>query len=869
MKNPADSLRFLLESTLTKMRLRMRAKLIIIFVIINVIPLVLLATMAWRQSWLLGDKLGRRTVELTQSANAAIKKTGEVAVNDSVNALNNRATEDIERMTTDTARLVADFLYGRDEDILYASGMLIAESDRSLTQTAQDTQDAITANLMRTTTQLVASAAVMIALVVLIAIWMASAFTNGIKRLTIGISRFRAGERQFRFNAPIKDELGTLADSFDDMADSLVSSVKVPLAITDMNHIVIYMNDEGLNFAGKGTLDEVVGTSYDDCSIYPADTGHNPINALENGHEAEVLYLPDLRIYVRGSATYLTDKDGRRIGYIIMTTEVTEIVEQQKKAEEQRELLDTIFSSSPDLIWYKDEQGRYLAVNPRFSSIIGCSAMELIGRTIDDIVDADKAECFKKNDNETITQGSPLHREEQMTFADGHSETLDTVRTPIYDMDGALVGILGVSRDVSPRVAIESELRRTQMELENAVLEANRANEHKGEFLARMSHELRTPMNAIIGMTNMVRRKLSETPVDIPEVQSHVSQIDSSSQHLLGMLNDILNISKMDAGKIELSEEDVDLDKLLQTVAGIIKSMCEEKSIHFEASFNVPIPARFTTDPIRLRLVLMNMLGNAVKFTPEFGRVEFRVERLERAEGKALIGFAIRDTGIGIAEDVLPTIFQPFEQGTRQVTKQYGGAGLGLAISQRIVSLFGGDIEVQSAVGKGSTFSFSVWLTECEPKEIKKNDIANVENLFIGKRALLVDDVQINRIIAIDLLGFTGMSIDEAEDGADAVKMFEESRENTYDIIFMDVQMPNMNGNEAASAIRAMDRRDAKTVPIVALTANAFSDDIERSEKHGMNAHLAKPLEADQLIKVTCRLLTYDKENDAHAVSRR
>lgn len=597
---------------------------------------------------------------------------------------------------------------------------LITDADNNLSRAEKENQDAISKNLMDTATQLVVSAGVMIVLVVLIAIWMASVFTNSITNLIKGISRFHAGERQFRFGAPVKDELGTLADAFDEMADSIEESVSGPLCITDMDRRIIYMNDKALLLNEK-KLEDVIGKPYSENSIYPADSQYCPIQALLEGREASVYFVEDFKQYVRGSAVYLTDKNGEKIGYVITTTDVTEMANQQQ-------------------------------------------------------------------------------------------------------------------------------------ELEKAVLEANRANEHKGDFLARMSHEIRTPMNAIIGMTNIVKRKLGEEH-STNEIKEHVRQIESSSRHLLGLLNDILDISKIEAGKIELSEEPVDLRRLAATVEGIIKPRCDEKNIAFAVSCKSIPSVTFISDSLRLRQVLINILGNAAKFTPEYGRIEFRIECLERREGEALILFVVLDTGIGISDAAMSKLFQEFEQGGGSISRQYGGTGLGLAISRRIVRLLGGDIKVNSAVGVGSEFSFEIWLKESVENLPSEDVITDPTGKFTGKRGLVVDDVAINRLIARDILESAGMFVDEAEDGFAALKLFGDSPEHTYDIVFMDVQMPGMDGYEATMSIRALDRLDAVSVPIIAITANAFKEDIDKALSRGMNAHVAKPLEAEKLMEVSLRFL--------------
>jgi signal transduction histidine kinase/ActR/RegA family two-component response regulator/HAMP domain-containing protein len=569
----------------------------------------------------------------------------------------------------------------------------------------------------------------MILLVVLIAIWMASVFTTSITNLINGISRFRAGERQFRFKAPVKDEIGTLSDSFDEMADSLVASDRGPMVIIDRDYRIIYINEEGLK-ALKIGLDECKGRPYSEYSLYPAHTKYDPITALEEGRDTEIYQLPGKNQYVKGAATYLTGNDGQRIGYVITTMEYTEMVKQQKL-------------------------------------------------------------------------------------------------------------------------------------LERAVQDANRANAHKGDFLARMSHEIRTPMNAIIGMTEIVRKKLEDPDHKADDIQANVSQIKASSQHLLGLLNDILDISKIEAGKIELAPEVMDLLKLANTVATIIRPRCEEKNIVFETRFDLPAETSYLGDPLRLRQVLINLLGNAVKFTPEGGKIEFNIIWKENRDGKARIDFSVLDTGIGISEKALLSLFKPFEQANNQISKKYGGTGLGLAISRSIVQLFGGDIQVESKLGEGSLFSFSLMLPESRAEKGEELNIKDATDMLRTKRALLADDVAINRIIAINLLEFTGLAIDEADDGVSALKMFSESPPFTYDIVYMDVQMPNMDGYEASAAIRALDRPDAKTVPIVAFTANAFKEDIDKAIASGMNAHLAKPMDPEKVLALTIKLLGIHNGDEA------
>ncbi len=733
---------------------------------------------------------------------------------------------------------------------------LVETTDEELSEASKQTFASIAQNLWDTAMSLSISTLVMTLLVIFIAIWMASNITQKITYLISGISKFRAGQRHFRFNAPIKDEMGVLADSFDDLANSIVASVQGPLTITDFEGSVIYMNEMSLELLGK-TLNEVIGKKYTDISLFSEI--NSPILAFENNEEQSIIFHPPSQKYYKGKAAYLTDKDQNTIGYIIIPEDVTALITEQDRIERERALLDTVISSSPDLIWYQNTQGEYLSVNPRFAALFGRLPEYVQGKKASELLPQAVYESMNSNDEDAIQYGGPLHTEERITFADGHEEILDVVRTPLFASTGQLRGLLGVARDVTQRVSVEDELRQTQKELITAVTDANKASASKSEFLARMSHEIRTPMNAIIGMTNITKRKLHEDTGTSKELLPNILQIESSSMHLLGLLNDILDISKIEAGKIELNEESFDMLKIVDDVASIIRPRCESKNIHFEVTSHGFEKSRFISDALRIRQVLINLLGNAVKFTPELGTISFSVEAKKRENGKAQIFFSVKDTGIGIPEKMLNVLFVPFEQGGGHITRNYGGTGLGLSISRNIAMLLGSDISVHSEENKGSEFFFELWITE-DIAYVDKSDTLSESIIPKGCNVLLVDDVDINRMIAMELLAPFELNIEEADDGTEAVKCFEKSEEGYYDLILMDIQMPKMNGYDASRNIRELKRSDAKGIPIVAMTANAFQDDIDMAFASGMNAHVAKPIDMEKLTDVLKMFLDNKKQ---------
>ncbi|MDR2891788.1 MAG: response regulator [Deltaproteobacteria bacterium] len=375
-------------------------------------------------------------------------------------------------------------------------------------------------------------------------------------------------------------------------------------------------------------------------------------------------------------------------------------------------------------------------------------------------------------------------------------------------------------------------------------------SKQKSMFLANMSHEIRTPINAIVGMTS-----IGMTAADTERKNYCFTKIGHASRHLLGVINDILDISKIEANKFELSVSQFSFDKMLQVVASFINFRLDEKNQKLTVHIDEAIPQTLIADDQRLAQVITNLLGNAVKFTPENGTINLNAKLLCEENNICTIGVEVIDSGIGMTLEQQAKLFQAFQQAEFSTTRKYGGTGLGLVISKSIVELMGGEIRVESELGKGSKFAFTIKAERGHNETGKEHTDAtagtassNIEGVFAGCHMLLAEDVDINREIVLTMLEPSGMSIDCAENGLQAVEMFSAAPEK-YDLIFMDVQMPEMDGYEASRRIRALDLPGAGTIPIVAMTAHVFREDIENCLAAGMTTHLSKPLDMNLLLK--------------------
>ncbi len=417
--------------------------------------------------------------------------------------------------------------------------------------------------------------------------------------------------------------------------------------------------------------------------------------------------------------------------------------------------------------------------------------------------------------------------------------------------DGVPVSVVMGVRSIEH--IIRSEEKQNAI-LKDALIQARQANEAKNMFLANMSHDIRTPMNAIIGFSALLENE-AEHP---DKVRQYAQRITSSSRHLLGLINDVLDMSRIESGNMALNVGRLQMESLLEEISSIMLPQAREKEQNFDIRVSGRVPDWISADRLRLTQVLINLLTNAVKYTPEGGTIVMDViDCGQRSPGYAHLQFIVSDDGIGMSEEFQKTIFEPFTREISSLTNKVQGTGLGMAITRNLVNLMGGTISVKSKKGEGSTFTVDMEfvLPEQTVDEEPEVTVQETERVLAGKRILAAEDNEINAEILGEVLHLEGIDCDLAHDGREAVELFVNSEPGWYDMVLLDIQMPRMNGYEAAMAIRASGRPDALTVPIAAMTANAFTEDVQKAIDSGMNEHISKPIDIAALHETFKRLM--------------
>jgi len=610
------------------------------------------------------------------------------------------------------------------------------------------------------------------------------------------------------------------------------------VSITDAAGTIVYANDRFCKISGY-SREELIGCNHRiiNSGIHLPEVFRDMWGTIVLGsvwHGEICNRARDGRFYwVSATIVPVLGNDGQPERYIGIRTDITDRKRMETELSEQLHLVEALIEAIPLPVYLKDTTGRYIRLNRAFEMFFNVDREAFLGRTLLDLLPPEDARLHIEKDAELFANKGMQNYEAVVHSRDGLRHDTIYRKAALTHRDGSVSGLLGTIIDITDRKQAEAEI----LKAKEAAEAANRA---KSDFLANMSHEIRTPMNGIIGMTDLtLDTALTE------EQQEYLSIVKSSAESLLTIINDILDFSKIEAGKLLVEQIPFDLHRVLADTLKNLALRTHEKNLELISEIMPDVPRHLLGDPSRIRQVLVNLVGNAIKFT-EKGEIALRTELITLANGQAGLHFAVRDTGIGIAPEKQSLIFDAFSQEDTSTTRRYGGTGLGLSISRQLVGLMGGEVWLESQLGQGSTFHFSVKLAvdQQPPQPITKQ----IE--LRGRRILVVDDNATNRRVLCGTLAAWDVKVQDAESGAAALEIMRQP-DQSIDCILLDAHMPEMDGYELAQRLHA---EHPELPPMLMLSSGAMRGDGQRCQEAGIAGFFSKPISSEELLAALCRV---------------
>ena len=627
---------------------------------------------------------------------------------------------------------------------------------------------------------------------------------------------------------------------------SLIESSIDALMATDPFGIITDVNKQMEALTGC-TRDELIGTPFKHQFTDPeqAWTGIKRVLAEQkiSNFELTVCAKDGQETVVSYNASTFYGRDGKLQGVFAAARDISEQKRFDQRLRDQQFYTRSLIESNIDALMTTDPFGIITDVNNQMEALTGCTRDELIGAPFKNyFTDPERAEAGIK----LVLSAKKVSEYELTVRARDAKETVVSYNAAtFYDRDRRLQGVFAAARDITERKRLDQVLLDNNIELENARSMAEQASHAKSDFLSNMSHEIRTPMNAIIGMSYLaMKTELT------PRQRDYINKIRGSARHLLGIINDILDLSKIEAGKLTVEHTEFELEKVLGNVANLIAEKISAKGLELIFDVDKHLPANLIGDPLRLGQIFINYSNNAVKFT-EQGEIDIIIRLKEETDKDVLIYCAVRDTGIGLTEEQMGRLFQSFSQADASTTRKFGGTGLGLVISKKLAELMGGEVGVSSELGKGSTF----WFTARLGKGLGPQRTLALANDLQGKRVLVVDDNENARLVLGDLLSNMNLKVDQAESGSAAIGAVDraEAQGSPYDIVFLDWQMPGMDGIETAKQLRELPL--GRPPHLMMVTAYGREEVIKGAEETGFEDVLIKPVSASVLFDGVVRIL--------------